>query len=723
MSYLREFKKQIKSRDFTKFLELWEEYCTNDEADIPELISLLKLVKASDFQRPFGAHVELALPLWQTIEDQQANFQVLKHLIDLQTTNSPVLAEAAVQVIQAYYPDDPQQTERLRRIGLRTKEDFRGALSHYELLAHLAPGKFVYHSGGWGVGEIMEFSTVREQVGVEFENMAGLQYFNFNNAFKVLEPLADDHFLAQRFGDPDTIESAAKKDPVAVIKLLLKDLGPKSASEIKDEMCVLIIPEDEWNRWWQSARAKLKKDPFIQNPSSLKEPFVLRQTEQTNEELIKESFKGSEEPDAVILSSYSLMRDTPKLQKNQEIFDTCKTTLTELFNQNVLTTPQRLQIILLLEQFFGSAPEGASAEAIIRENTNIAELLGHIEILALKKRVLILIEEHREDWRSLFLDLLLNIQVTPLRDYIFDQLLAHGDRKELDTFFETVALNTKKSPELVVWYMQKLLAAKCRQDIPFGTKEGLWKWFDAFLVLLSEIEHNPKQRDLVKKMVHIVTQKHFLHLRSIFEGATEEWLNEFLLLLSKCMIFEESDRKIFNSLAQVVHANVGVVEGKKVAPTQDTSIFWATEKAYQQARDRAQQIATVEIVENAKEVEAARALGDLRENAEYKAATEKRRRLQHDLKTLGSEIDHARVITSSDIDTDAVGVGIVVTLKKGNGETITYTILGPWDADVDANILSHQSRIVQEMMGLKKGDSFTFREEEYTVADLRSYLN
>ncbi len=40
-------------------------------------------------------------------------------------------------------------------------------------------------------------------------------------------------------------------------------------------------------------------------------------------------------------------------------------------------------------------------------------------------------------------------------------------------------------------------------------------------------------------------------------------------------------------------------------------------EGYQKIKERVQHIGTVETVENAREIEAARALGDLRENSEY----------------------------------------------------------------------------------------------------------
>lgn len=723
MSYLKEFEKQISNRDFEKFLELWEEYCNSDNADVPELVTLLKKIKASDFAPNFGTYVEMALPLWQTIEDQKSNYQVLKGLMDLQTTNSPVLAEIATQVIKASYPNDPKQNERLRMVGLRTRENFQGALSQYDLLAHMAPGKFVYHGGGWGVGEIMEMSSVREQIGVEFESMPGLKQFTFANALKVLDPLPDNHFLAKRFGNADAFEQEAKNDPVKVIKQLLTDLGPKTASEIKDEICGLIVPESEWNRWWQNARAKLKKDTFIDHPNSLKDPFVLREHEQTQDELLESTLLNKQEPDAILHSCYSLLRDTPKSKKNQQVFETTKEKLLDLQQKDYISLGQKIQALLLLDQFLNHKPENVSAESVIKSLKDPIAVLNSIDILALKKKTLTTIQREREDWQAIFLDFLETVTATPLKDYLFEELFEKGEKARLSGRLDAIRKDPKRAPELVIWYLQKLLNAKYKENIPYGDKEGLWLWFDSFLVLLNTIENDPAQKEVIKKMVNIVTQKHYFNLRFIFESTTEEWIQEFLLLLSKCMVFEDNDRKIFNSLAQVVHPNAGVVEAKQKPARVDTNIFWATDAAYQKARQDANRIATVDIIENAHEVETARAHGDLRENAEYKAATERRRRLQHELRTLGDQIDKARVISEIDVTNDEIGIGNIVTLRNGDQKTQKYTLLGPWDANVDKLILSHQSALAQTMMGLKVGDTFTFRDEEYTVVKLENIFD
>jgi len=348
MSYLRDFQTQISQRDFNKLLQLWEEYCASDSVDVDEFKQILQRIKDSELAKPFGEYVEMALSIWVMIEDQKQAYDVLKLLIDLETTQSPLLADTALQALTKFHSQNPHFNERLRLIGLRSKENFQGAIANYDLLDHIAPGKFVYHTGGWGAGEIIEISPVREQLTVEFENVGGKKHITFANAFKTLIPLQNDHFLARRFADPDKLEQAARDNSVEIVKLLLRDLGPKNAGEIKDELCELVIPEKDWTKWWQNARAKLKKDTMVDSPSTLKEPFSLRKEEVKHEDQFLRELRKESEPDNLLLTCYNFARDHTNMLKKSEIRESLKTSLVEVANQPYATAAQKLQVAFFL---------------------------------------------------------------------------------------------------------------------------------------------------------------------------------------------------------------------------------------------------------------------------------------------------------------------------------------------------------------------------------------
>ena len=150
-----------------------------DEIDGEELKRTLTSVKSSELASPFGRHVEKALPLWDTIKETDLGHEVIKLIFDLQTTDTPELGNLAFEYLRQHNTEDSYFNDKIRLIGLREMKTFRGAISNYELLTHMKRGNFVFHTGGWGVGEIMDLSFLREQLSIEFDYVGGTKDLSF----------------------------------------------------------------------------------------------------------------------------------------------------------------------------------------------------------------------------------------------------------------------------------------------------------------------------------------------------------------------------------------------------------------------------------------------------------------------------------------------------------------------------------------------------------------
>lgn len=707
MAYLEGFQKQLENRDFQNFMHLWEEYCSSDEVDAEELKKILLAVKNSDFAPTFGKHIDSALALWSHIQDENKSFEVFKLIVDLQTTGSAELAQMIQELLKKRFGDTSQFNEKLRIVGLKGK-NFQGAVRNFELLCHLNEGKFVFHAGGWGTGEVVDVSLLREEVVLEFDKVSGKRSLSFANAFKCLVPLADDHFLARRFGDPDALEVEARKDPAAVIRLLLSDLGPKTASEIKDELADWVIPEEEWTKWWSSARTKIKKDTLIEVPENMKEPFHLRAEGVSHEERFLKAIEKESDINKAIETLYSFMRDYAELQKSPLV----SRYIHNFLQDNRLQPSQKVQFYLLLEDL----GEEQRAGAYIKDLQHVQSVVQEVHVGALKKRVLVYAKEVRDDYEEIFLDLLFTLPMHSMRDYLTKELAQGKNAEALKQKLHFLLQHPSTNPELFVWYFQKITS---EEGLPFATKEGRLLFLESLLMLLSQIEEQSRYKDLVKKIHNIISDNRFAIIRSLLEGTTVAFISEFLLLVTKCRSFSDHDSKILHSLAYVVHPSLAK---KKEGEEPAFEVIWTTKEGFQKVQARIQQIGTVETVENAKEIEVARSHGDLRENAEYKFALEKRSRLQAELKLLTNQVNRARIITAQDITTNEVGAGSVVQLQNSKGENSTYTLLGPWDANPEKNILSLQSKFAQAMTGLKVGESFKFQDDEYKVTGIKNYL-
>ena len=258
MEYLKQIRFHLENNDLPSIVSLWEEYCMSDEIDLTELRKILELLRLSHLAEQFGVYVELILPLWERLDPSKAKDEIFRIIIDMETSDDVKLGERVYAYLKDRSGDQANFEQKIRMIGLRDRGAFRYSVSNFELLNHFKRGNFVFHTAGWGVGEIMDVSAVREQVSMEFDFVSGSKDLSFKNAFKTLIPLPSDNFLALRFGNPDALEERAKKQPVETIRVLLRDLGPKTAGEIKDEMSDLVIPEEEWAKWWQSTRTSTR---------------------------------------------------------------------------------------------------------------------------------------------------------------------------------------------------------------------------------------------------------------------------------------------------------------------------------------------------------------------------------------------------------------------------------------------------------------------------------
>lgn len=719
MSYLKEFLKQISNRNFHQFLVLWEEYCTNDTINADEFAKLLKALKASEMGVQFGPITESAFSLWQKIDNEEDSYEILRLLVDLQTTNTPALAETTLQALQRVHGNHPKFNDWLRLIGLRSKDNFQGAISRFELLAHLKKGNIVFHIGGWGTGEIMDVSFVREHLLVEFENVSGKKDISFANAFKVLIPLPSTHFLARRFSDADNLEKEGKENPLDLITMLLRDLGPKTASEIKDELCELVIPENDWTKWWQSARGKIKKDPMIESPESIKDCFQLRTSELTSADKLKKVISGKGREQDLVQNTYNFVRDNVSALKDPQTKETLENRLLD-YLKTELPEDHILQAHLLLDQFFGNKESGEFVANFIKSHAKIEKVVQQLEILAFKKRALVEIKENRKDWVAIYLNLLLTLSQVQLRDYLLKELNQNESKKALEDELKMLLNHPNRYPEAFVWYFNKLVEEK-DEDIPYHGQEGRHYFFEAFLMLMSIIENNPTYKELVKKMYNILSGKRYALFRHLLQGTTLDQVKEYLLLISKCQSFSNHDLQILRSLTEVVHPSVGGAKKQKVADEEE-SVIWTTEEGFRKIQERVKTIGTVEMIENAREIEAARALGDLRENSEFKFAQEKRARLQSELKSLSEQLKHARLITPADVPSSEVGIGSTIDVESQNKEALNFCILGPWDANPEENVLSFNSKLAQEMIGKKKGETFNFKDEIYTIKKLGSFF-
>ncbi len=128
--------------------------------------------------------------------------------------------------------------------------------------------------------------------------------------------------------------------------------------------------------------------------------------------------------------------------------------------------------------------------------------------------------------------------------------------------------------------------------------------------------------------------------------------------------------------------------------------------SHKRLSDELNDLVSVQIPENAAAVALARSYGDLRENAEYDAAKERRRFLHRRRAELEKTLNFIQPTAFKDIEiNDHAVVGSVVVLAAADGsEDREYYLLGAWDGDPEKRYISYKTKIGEALLDKKVGD-------------------
>lgn len=107
-----------------------------------------------------------------------------------------------------------------------------------------------------------------------------------------------------------------------------------------------------------------------------------------------------------------------------------------------------------------------------------------------------------------------------------------------------------------------------------------------------------------------------------------------------------------------------------------------------------------------REIEEARAHGDLSENAEYHAAKEAQSHNEGRIMELEDKLGRAEVIDPSKMSGDTVKFGATVKIvDEDTDEEKVYQIVGDLESDIKSGKISISSPIARAMIGKEEGDS------------------
>jgi transcription elongation factor GreA len=122
-------------------------------------------------------------------------------------------------------------------------------------------------------------------------------------------------------------------------------------------------------------------------------------------------------------------------------------------------------------------------------------------------------------------------------------------------------------------------------------------------------------------------------------------------------------------------------------------------------KGKIEHLSTIRRREVAARIKEAREFGDIAENSEYDDAKNEQAMLEKQIAELEEKLRSARIIDEKNVDTETVGVGVLVHVKDQKTDKSTkFKIVGSAEADPAEQRLSNESPVGKALIGHKRGD-------------------
>lgn len=568
-----------------------------------------------------------------------------------------------------------------------------------EKIDQLAPGAFCCHKS-WGVGKVVEWDLAESRIVIDFEDKPGHE-MALKFAATSLAPLAAEHFLSKRHSQLDELKRLAAEDPVELVRAALETSeGSLMLHDLEELVMGVVVAEDDYKKWWDAAKRKLRADHSFIVPSKRSDPLELRD----------ESLKPSD----ALLADYGQAHDLKvkvkcidAILKKLSVFDDPATQLKPIVTDIdeaarkalKLHLAQAVELILVRRQLQEKhselvSEEGAIdlAELLTGQKNRLNELFKEISVS--RQRVLIgeLPKAFKDEWVEVALGLLADASARTVQE-IANLLIENGETAQLEAFLVQGLARRSLSSEVLIWICKERAGAA--QPV-----------FDAELasglIHVLERDHGESGR---RNRVHDLLLNDQELIPDLVRAGDLNTVRNFARRLMMSSVFRDLDRRSLMARVVKIHPEIQELITGKEEKDEDEQMLVVSWESYNKRKEEFDDLVNRQIPENRKDIQVAREYGDLSENFEYKSAKEYQRVLTRRRDEGEHELAIAQPTDFKGVDASQVSIGTVVTLEnKDTDGGEVYTILGAWDSDPDNGVLPYLSERAKTLLGRKPGD-------------------
>ncbi len=586
--------------------------------------------------------------------------------------------------------------------------DARRAWVSFERLLGFGPGKLVYHSGGWGVGEVTEIRHELWELTVTFAG-GRRDRFPLSAALEIFEPLPEDDLRAQHFRNPDAMRKRLREDPLVMLRAVVeRHNGRASNMAIKNALMQVGIEGSSWTGWWRKARKLAEGSEWfrVTGTAAKGEVQILFAATDPVEDLKRQL--------AHALNLGDLLTRIRNQLTGNKADERMRAMMLDLLEKHATASPEsattRLAAWMFLRDQRGSASpvlldilRTAAAEKASTDSARTPALWALFQSLPGVRDQEVCVECLRDVFGEAWLDEgVKSLQHAPpgMVRPLVDALITGGRKPDLAVHYRELLGRPLRTPDLLVTLARLAEAGKLPGEYPTPVLRA-----QALLSLATYLFVNrrgePHHARTQTRLVEFLTKGREPVLRRLLADADVDALQSLSRLLQRGV--DESIDAMFTEIA--MHS---VPTHARGAPPNfwEGDHIWSTRAGLQRRRAELHHLREVKIPANQEAIGRAAAQGDLSENAEWEMAIEDQRNLTSRASEIETELRRVELIENALLPEDMACPGMVVRYRDTKaGSEHEIAILGPWDTDQDDRVVSYRAPLAAGLLGKRPGDT------------------
>lgn len=685
----------IEEQRYDEVEALWLEQLESGTFDTEELLQAAKLLRRHKERDRATVLTGLLGERCLQAGDWKGRLMVLREMIRYEPLeNMKILIR---ETLTKLFPNRPTLTRLLRQLAYdetASTEDLTQKVKKINRWMECDVGTIVFHPR-YAAGKVAELNFNLEIVRIDFESKKDV-------ALEILDPevtpLPQGHILREKLESPETLREQALADPGSVLGRLLETFPePKKVSEIR-EMMNGVISESQWSSWWNSAR---KHPQLLTSGKGAQAVYSWSASAEDAETALRSEFESSNPLERIEIAKRMINRNSPVLKYFQErlVSDAQR-----VFQEK--NYPQALQ----LHEYFSKTTGvddvlGFSFKDIVQKSDPLHLLSGlnGSRLDSLKDKVLTALPELIPDrWKDIYKEAFFQEENGRILSLIFDQLQKTDDSEGI---VDRILSQLHRYPAILMWICENCASPESKHHSVFSSRlDG--RFLIQVLTALDEPQFSP-YRSRLKNIL-----EKGLMLQIVRSSLQKPEAEKAVRLLDHITNLEDYRR---DKLKAYIFTWIPEMKQK------EDHVF-TTQEALTRKKKELEQLMQIELPTNRKAVGEAAAHGDLRENAEYKAARERQDYLISRVEVLQQEITKARVLEPGQTECSEVRPGTKITLKQPSGKELSVTILGLWDSNPKEGIYSYQSAVGTNLLGKVPGEATELNGENWTIEKIEPWM-